>query len=92
MRGNVLRNRSGGTPDQNSSFDSPVVGTVEQRKTAMARMQATTSNTISGGSTMSTSKSALEVENGGGKDDEQNGSELYVFCDSPYDDIKLSYF
>jgi hypothetical protein len=72
MRGNVLRNRSGGNQDNNSSFDSPVG--VEQRKTVMARMQATTST--NGGSTMLTSKSALEVENGSGKDDEQNGSEL----------------
>ena len=78
MRGNVLRNRSGGNPDH-SSFDSPA--RVEQRKTVMARLQATTSSNISGGSTMSTSASALEVENGSGKDDEQNGSELYVYCD-----------
>ena len=74
MRGNVLRNRSGGTPDQNNSFDSPVG--VEQRKTGMARMQAATSSSINSGTTMSTTKSALEVENGGGKDDEQNGGEL----------------
>lgn len=71
MRGNVLRNRSGGTPEHSSPG-------IEQRKTVMARMQATTSSNINSGSTMSTSKAALEVENLNGKDEEQNGNELYV--------------
>lgn len=74
MRGNVLRNRSGANPDTNS-FDSPVG--VEQRKTAMARMQATTSNSMNNGSSMTTSKAALlEVDGVSGKDEEQNGNEL----------------
>ena len=67
MRGNVLRNRSGGTPEQHSSPG------IEHRKIVMARMQATTSTNMSSGS-----KAPLEVENINGKDEEQNGNELYV--------------